>query len=75
MKRDANTKSLELALEDSKKFSNLRYELLQLLYDRRTIAERYLNGEACVHIHPLAGEYGICAAWPNRETNWVANNS
>ena len=52
---DANALSpLELRVEVTKKLGNLRHQLLQSFYDRRSIAERYRDGSVAVHIHCFA---------------------
>ncbi len=61
--------SLEFRIERSKQVSNLEFELLQRLYDRRSIAERYTKGEVSLHMHiqQISGAI-FCAVYMSRNT-------
>jgi hypothetical protein len=51
---------LEVRLEPDKCISNLRFDFLDRLCDRRPIGERYLSGDVNLHIHASAGEGVWC---------------
>ena len=53
--------SLEFRLERIKRFSNRSLDFLKRLYDRRSIAELYLQREVCLHVHFLT-RHGIACA-------------
>jgi len=71
VKCDANAElsPLELRLEVTKDLGNLRVELLKALYDRRSVAERYLDGYVVLHVHGLTGKDGFCATWKKGDDN------
>jgi hypothetical protein len=48
--------SLELRLERINHGANLRFQELQRFYDRKLVLERYLEGEAELHVHVLGRE-------------------
>lgn len=66
---------LELRIEVGKSLSNLRYQLLQSFYNRRSLAERYANGNIALHIHFLAGQEGVCANWRRCNPNGTGDGS
>jgi len=53
-------KSLKLTIEEAKRLSNIKHELLQTFYDRRTVVERYLDGSVAIHIHLLTSKDCLC---------------
>ena len=69
--RDANAESspLELRLEVTKDLGNLRLELPKAFYDRRSVAECYLDGNVVLHLHWSTGKNGFCATWKKSDDN------
>jgi len=66
---------LELRLERIKCLSNLQFQLLEYVYDRRSIAERYVDGGVTLHIHGFAtGDYRFCATWRRVDDGRAGNN-
>ena len=65
--------ALELRLEGIKRLGNLQLKLLECVYGRRPIAERYANGDATLHIHGSAGHYLFCAEWRRRDVELTSD--
>lgn len=55
--------SLELRLERLKRCGYLRLDFLKSLYDRRSVAELYLQGEVCLHVHFHTSGGMVCACY------------
>lgn len=55
--------ALEFRLEQRKRISNLKLDLLQRLGYGRSVIERYSGGEHELHIHFRANEGMVCAAY------------
>lgn len=55
--------TLEIRLERIKCASNFSLDFLKRLYNRRTIAELYLQHEICLHVHFLARDRVFCARY------------
>ena len=77
VRRDANGElsPLELRVEVTKDLGNLRLELLKTFYDRRSVAERYLDGNIALHVHLLTGKNSFCAAWRKSDGNRTDDSS
>lgn len=66
---------LELRIEVAKDLGNLRHELLKTFYDRRSVAERYLDNNIALHVHALTGKDGFCATWRKSDDNRAGDSS
>ena len=66
---------LELRIECIKHLGNLRLELLKSFYDRRSIAERYANGNITLHVHGSTSENRFCATWRKCNKDRALNSS
>ena len=66
--------SLELTLEHMKCLSNLKFQLLECVYDGRPIAERYMKGDDIIHVHGLAGDYRFYGTWRPSDADWAGKN-
>jgi hypothetical protein len=77
VKGGANSKlsPLELRVEVTKDLGNLRLELLKAFYDRRSIAERYLDNNIALHVHVLSGKNSFCATWRKSDDNRADDSS
>src|SRR3972149_5005913 len=77
LRRDANAElsPLELSVEATKDLGNLRFELLKAFYDRRSVAERYLDHNIALHVHVLTAKNSLCAAWRKSDDNWTDDSS
>ncbi len=65
--------SLELRLERIKRLSNLKFQLLESVYDRRSVVERYVDGDIVIHVHGFASDYRFCATWHRGDDDWAGN--
>jgi hypothetical protein len=71
---DNNLSPLELRLEISKSLSNVEYQLLQCLYNRRSVLENYLKRENVLHVQGLVGEKSFCAIYLRADNNRTVHN-
>lgn len=55
--------TFETRVEQVKRVGNLRYELLKLWYDRRSITERHLDGNLAFHMPASEGNGDTCWVW------------
>ena len=72
---NAELPPLELRVEVTKDLGNLRLELLKCFYDRRSVAERYLDNNVALHVHALTGKNGLCATWRKSDDNRTDDSS
>src|ERR1700730_7241190 len=66
---------LELRLERNKCISNLSFDFLKRLYDRRSIGERYAAGDMNLHVHGTENGMGCltCVAGNQRKIVFKAS--
>lgn len=65
----ARLSPLEVRLEISKCASNIIFEFLERLKDRRSVVERYRAGDVHLHLHFIAGERMWCATLERHALN------
>ena len=72
---NAELTPLELRLEVTKSFSRQFDHLLKAFYDRRTVAERYLDGSVAIHVHLFPRKDSLCISVVKRDGDGAPNGS
>ena len=67
--------SLELRLERVKCLGNHRAKLLEAFQDKRSIADRYLDGSVALHLHVSTGKNLLCNLWVNSDHGGTSRRS
>lgn len=64
---------LKFRMEITKSLGNLRNQLLQVFYNRLTVAERYRDGSVAIHVHMTASKDCFCYTRVNGDDDRTPN--